>query len=112
MATLKNTTIDSTGFLTLPVGTVAQRPGSPASGMIRICTDFPGFSDPIVEYYNGTEWKSLYTPVASGSGGTVSATGGQQYHTYTTVGNDTFVVIVEQGLRRQNANYKKYQKKI
>ena len=93
MATLKNTTIDSTGFLTLPVGTVAQRPGSPAQGMIRICTDFPGFSDPIVEYYNGAEWKSLYTPTAAGQGGTETTDSSYAYHTYTTVGNDTFTVI-------------------
>lgn len=30
-----DTTIDSTGFLQLPVGTTAQRPATPAAGMMR-----------------------------------------------------------------------------
>jgi len=34
MATLKNTTINDTGFLQLPVGTTAQRPTA-ATGMVR-----------------------------------------------------------------------------
>ncbi len=91
MATLKNTTINDTGFLTIPVGTVAQRPSSAAAGMIRICTDFPGFTDPVVEYYNGTDWKSLYTPVTSGSGGTVTTSGAYTVHSFTS-GSDVFVV--------------------
>ena len=36
MATLKNTTVDDTGFLRVPNGTAAQRPGTPAAGMIRL----------------------------------------------------------------------------
>lgn len=95
MATLLNTTIDSTGFLKVPVGTVAQRPGSPETGMIRLCTDFPGFADPVLEYYDGSAWKSLYTPVATGSGGTETTAGGFNYHTYTSVGNSTFEVVAE-----------------
>lgn len=38
MATLKNTTVDDTGYLQLPVGTTAQRPASPANGYIRYNT--------------------------------------------------------------------------
>jgi hypothetical protein len=33
-----DTTIDSTGFLKLPVGTEAQRPATPAAGMMRFNT--------------------------------------------------------------------------
>jgi hypothetical protein len=38
MATLKNTNINDTGFLRLPVGTTAQRPSSPTVGMMRYNT--------------------------------------------------------------------------
>jgi len=50
MATIKNTTITSTGGLDLPVGTQANRPGSPANGMIRYSTD-SGF-----ELYQSGAW--------------------------------------------------------
>lgn len=104
MATLLNTTINSTGFLTVPVGTVNQRPGvpggpnqaiTPVEGMIRLCTDYPGYTTPVLEYYDGATWKSLYTPVPTGSGGTETTAGGFNYHTYTSVGNGTFEVIAE-----------------
>lgn len=102
MATLQNTTINTAGFLTVPVGTVAQRPGeasgplgvTPAVGMIRLCTDFPGFATPILEYYDGTDWKSLYTPTYTGTGGTISNAGGYQIHTFTS-GSSTFEVVQE-----------------
>ena len=38
MATLKNTTINDTGYLQLPVGTTAQRPVSPLNGYLRYNT--------------------------------------------------------------------------
>ena len=51
MATLKNTTINDTGFITLPVGTTAQRPASPTVGMTRYNSTIGD-----IEYYNGTIW--------------------------------------------------------
>lgn len=51
MATLKNLTINDTGYLQMPSGTIAQRPASPSQGMIRYNTDFKEN-----EYYNGTDW--------------------------------------------------------
>ena len=39
MATLKNTTINDTGFLKTASGTTAQRPGSPVQGDVRWNTD-------------------------------------------------------------------------
>lgn len=51
MATLKNTTVDDTGFLKVATGTTAQRPGSPQTGMIRFNTD-----EGYIEIYNGTAW--------------------------------------------------------
>ena len=56
MATLKNTTINDTGYIRPAVGTEAQRPGSPTAGMIRWNTTL-GF----LEGYNGTEWRQLIT---------------------------------------------------
>jgi hypothetical protein len=51
MAILQSTTIDDSGFLQLPAGTTAQRPASPAVGMIRYNTTFD-----LPEVYNGTFW--------------------------------------------------------
>jgi hypothetical protein len=69
MATLKNTTINDTGHLTLPSGTTAQRPGSPTAGMIRYNSSLGA-----VEYYNGSTWRyvgdvgmSNTTPASSAS---------------------------------------------
>ena len=46
--------LSGTGVLDLPVGTTAQRPGSPNSGMIRFNTDLTTF-----EGYNGSAWGSI-----------------------------------------------------
>jgi hypothetical protein len=54
MATLKNTTVNDTGFLTLPAGTTAQRPGSVANGMIRYNT-----STAAVEAYANGAWGTI-----------------------------------------------------
>lgn len=51
MATLKNLTINDTGFLKLPSGTIAQRPASPNTGMMRYNTDLG-----TTELYNGSLW--------------------------------------------------------
>ena len=60
MATLKNTTINSTESIRLPVGNTSQRPGSPQLGMMRYNTDEEG-----IEVYNGTDW----VPLADAGGG-------------------------------------------
>jgi hypothetical protein len=49
-----NTTFSSTGAITLPNGTTAQQPASPASGMLRFNTTSTQF-----EGYNGTTWSSV-----------------------------------------------------
>jgi hypothetical protein len=54
MATLKNTTINDSGHLTLPSGTTAQRPGSPADGMLRYNT-----TTNAVELYYGGSWSNV-----------------------------------------------------
>ena len=50
-ATLKTS---STGSSTLPVGTLAERDGTPAAGYVRFNTSYSTF-----EGYNGTAWGSI-----------------------------------------------------
>lgn len=61
MATLKNTTVAETGAITLPVGTTAQRPGTPQAGDMRFNDDFN-----TVEYYDGSIWRYQPDIVRSG----------------------------------------------
>ena len=60
----------STGYFDLPAGTTAQRPGSPATGMIRLNTD----NDALEHYADGT-WIGFAgsTPTISGIGPTTAA---------------------------------------
>lgn len=67
MATLKNTTINDTGYLQLPVGTTAQRPGTPVAGMTRYNQD-----KGLIEYYNGVDWTNNADWNISGSQGTAA----------------------------------------
>ena len=53
MATLKNTTINDTGFLQLPAGTNAQRPTG-ATGMIRINTNTTPYT---LEIFQASTWR-------------------------------------------------------
>jgi hypothetical protein len=43
--------VTATGAWTIPVGTTAQRPSSPAIGMLRFNT-----TTGLVEVYNGSSW--------------------------------------------------------
>ena len=54
MATLKNTTVNDTGFLTLPSGTTAQRPVSPTVGMMRFNSDLQA-----IEAYGAAGWVTV-----------------------------------------------------
>jgi hypothetical protein len=70
----------STGYFGLPKGTTAQRPASPATGMIRYNTTIPQY-----EVYDGTQWDSItivtptysvdYLILAGGAGGGGCGTG-------------------------------------
>jgi hypothetical protein len=59
MATLKNTIINNTSAIQLPVGTTAQRPGSPANGYMRFNSTLN-----VTEYYGNGSWNFL--PTSSG----------------------------------------------
>ena len=54
MATLKNTTINDTGYLGLPSGNTAQRPASPSNGMVRYNT-----TTGTIEGYAAGSWVSI-----------------------------------------------------
>lgn len=79
MAILQSSTINDTGFLTLPSGTTAQRPGSPATGMVR-----NNSSNLTIETYTGSAWKN-FAPTAGifvylwGAGGAGGTPGGWVY---------------------------------
>ena len=60
MATLKNTTVDTTGAIQLPVGTTAQRPTASA-GHMRYNSSFK-----TVETYDGTRWRYMPDIVREG----------------------------------------------
>lgn len=94
MAQLKNTEIDDTGSLRLPAGSTAQRPGSPAAGMIRYNTTIND-----TEYYNGATWllisdSDIKPPEATGGTVVDIDIGGVPYriHMFTSTGNSTFTV--------------------
>lgn len=55
MATLKNTTINDTGFLQLPAGSTAQRPAG-STGMIRVNTNTTPY---VLEIYQSGTWRTL-----------------------------------------------------
>jgi hypothetical protein len=54
MATLKNTTINDTGFLKLPAGTTLERPSSPALGASRYNS-----TNNAIEFYTSGGWVQL-----------------------------------------------------
>ena len=54
MATLKNTTVNDTGYFMPPSGTTAQRPVSPTAGMLRFNT-----TTNYLEFYDGTSWANV-----------------------------------------------------
>lgn len=91
MAQVKNTTIDDTGLIQLPQGTTAQRPGSPAAGMIRYNTSIQE-----TEYYDGSSWLTIgeSNPVATGGTIVDTSIAGTEYriHYFKNAGNTTFTV--------------------
>lgn len=67
-----NVLMTGSGTLDLPVGTTAERPGSPTSGMIRFNTDLGQY-----EGYNGTAWTSIGGGATGGGADTVFFENGQ-----------------------------------
>ena len=73
----------STGYFDLPVGTTAERPGSPAAGMIRFNSSLTQ-----TEEYRNSAWHSLSNK-STVTGGTISTAGGYNIHTFTSSGTLT-----------------------
>jgi hypothetical protein len=63
MATLQNTNIDDTGFITIPGGNTSERP-APTAGMIRLNN-----ANNLLEFYDATGWRPI-TGISKGSIGT------------------------------------------
>lgn len=64
--------LTGTGYIDIPAGTTAQRPGSPSSGMIRFNTSLGQF-----EGHNGTAWGQLGGGATGGGSDTVFIENGQ-----------------------------------
>ena len=75
--------LSGTGQLDLPVGTTAQRSGSPNSGMIRFNTDLTTF-----EGYNGTAWGSIGGGATGAGSDQVFWENGQTVTTSYTITNN------------------------
>jgi|688.fasta_scaffold116270_3 hypothetical protein len=69
MATLKNTTINDTGYLQVPSGTTAQRPASPVNGMIRYNT-----TTNALEGYAAGSWVNILGQLGTQGNPATSAT--------------------------------------
>jgi hypothetical protein len=81
MANLKNTIINDTGHITLPIGTTAQRPGSPTSGMTRFNT-----ATSVIEFFNGEIWIGI--GLRDGSSSSTAAVSAQAIKTLTGTNTD------------------------
>jgi hypothetical protein len=87
-------TITSTGALTIPRGTTAQRPTNPVGGMIRYNND-----EGYLETYDPalSLWRSIssYGVLATGGIVTEITVSGLQYkvHTFTSIGTSSFEVL-------------------
>lgn len=71
-----------TGAVSIPVGTTAQRPGTPNNGDLRVNSD----SDYLEMYYN-SKWSVIkYLNYVFATGGTVSIIGDYRIHMFTSSG--------------------------
>jgi len=72
--------MSGTGYLDIPTGTTAQRPGTPNSGMIRFNSTLSQF-----EGHNGTAWGQLGGGATGGGSDTVFIENGQTVTTNYTL---------------------------
>ena len=94
MANLKNTTIDDTGFLQLPAGTAAQRPGTSLQGSVRFNTTVNTLEVYDSEYDFWRLSGSVFPPIASGGITSTVTINNITYriHAFTSVGSSSFSV--------------------
>jgi len=79
-AAVSDQTNTSTGYLGIPTGNTAQRPGSPANGASRINSQTNYFET----YYNSSWFNLAYLGVYTATGGTVTYSGNYKIHTFLT----------------------------
>ena len=88
MATLQDTNINDTGFITMPAGNNSQRPTA-TTGMLR----YNNQSADALEFYDGVNWRPV-TGVSKGAVGTggqsITYGNGGIMHMFTSVGSHTF----------------------
>jgi len=85
MATLKNTTFTSNGFLEIPKGTTAQRPSNPDIGFVFYNTDFD-----LLEFFDGVFWLNFARKVRALSTGSVVNYQFNDFDIHKFEGNGTF----------------------
>lgn len=79
-SSFKNTKIDPAGYVRLPAGTTAERPGSPTAGMMRFNSTL-GYT----EIYNGSAWTKFGAAITNrndATGGIISYHGPYKCHTF------------------------------
>jgi hypothetical protein len=82
-----NFNVNTTGYIQLPTGTNAQRPSSPAIGMVRFNTD-----DGVVEEYRNGDWFPLSNKFSASGGNVETYTyNGKTYRSHTFLSSGTFV---------------------
>jgi len=111
VGTNQNVVFNSTGAITLPIGTTAQRPATPTSGMTRWNT-----SKTILEVYDGTIWQAVTVSPADvysvemygwgGGGGGIGTGGGggAAYGVYAMPIGTAHAVVVGGGGTSQGPN--------
>ena len=91
MATLDDTNINDTGFIQLPIGTTAERPGSASAGMIRFNTNLQA-----PEWYDTatSSWFPLGVIPPISTGGTITniTQNGANYRVHTFLSSGTLTV--------------------
>ncbi len=95
MATLQNSTINTTGYLKLPVGTTAQRPSSPTDGQLRRNT-----STNSLEYYNSISqmWARVLDDAGVGTSPANPATSATQIITLNPGATSGYYYIKPDGI--------------
>ena len=83
MATLKNLTINDTGYLQLPSGTTAERPASPSVGMLRYNT-----TTGLAETYSGSAWTTVGSALPSVVSVSPTYYNGEQGTSFTITGEN------------------------
>ena len=96
MATLKNTSINDTGYLGLPSGTTAQRPASPAIGYLRYNT-----TTSYIEGYFSGGWYNVASGLADGSTAERAAASAQAIKNVTSTTTSGYYWILIGGTARQ-----------